>query len=177
MTRLAQVQCTLYVPTGELEDWFDTARAGSRHLYARGPSLDPRHDVVRLVNDWRATGEVTMVQGREAGTRQTLYFVDRCRPQPADGAPRRVVVDDAWRETPEGKIFLLLVRCANLGAPCPSNGQLAAAAGLRDADAGRYVLYKLRDMGRVEILPTAGPRGGRVVRIVETGRVTAEARV
>lgn len=176
MTRFAQVQCTLYSTVAELEEWFDKAPAGARQLYARGPSLDPRHEVVRLVNEWRATGEVTPVQGREAVTRQLLYYVDRCRPQPADGAPRRVTVDDEWRETAEGRIFLHLVRLANRPWPCPTNAELAKIGGLRDADAARYVLYqKLQASGRIEII--GNPLGGRQVRIVETGRMTAEARV
>jgi hypothetical protein len=174
-TRLAQVQCTLYVPRAELEAWFDRAKAGETRVYARGPSLNPRHEVPMLVRDWYATGEATLCQSRDQATREVLYHVRRIRPQPADGAARRVKVDDAWRETAEGRIFLTLVRAANMGIPCPSNADLARAGGLRDADAGRYVLYKLRDAGRVEILPNAGARGGRVVKIVETGRVTAEA--
>ncbi len=177
MTRLAQVQCALYVPRPELEAWFAGARAGERHLYARGPSLNPKHEVPTLVRDWIAMGEVSPVQGRDQATRELLYFVVRCRRQAlGDEGARRIAVNDEWRETAEGKMFLALVRAANMGAPCPSNAQLAQAAGLRDADAARYVLYeKLAKVGRVEILPNAGTRGGRVVKILETGRVTAEA--
>ena len=176
MTRLAQVQCALYVPRAELEGWFDRARGGDRHVYARGPALNPRHEVSLLVRDWIATGEATPVQARDPASRELMYFVVRCRPQPADGAARRVQVDEDWRETAEGRMFLALVRAANMGQRCPSNAELARASGLRDADAARYVLYeKLQKAGRVEILPNAGARGGRVIRIVETGRVTAEA--
>lgn len=173
--RLAQVQCVLYVPRTELEEWFARARAGERHVYARGPGLDGRHEVPMLVRDWIATGEATASQGRDPATRDCIYFVTRCRPQPADdGARRRVSVDDEWRETAEGKVYLALVRAANFGMECPTNGDLAKAAGLRDADAARYVLYeKLVKGGHVEILPTAGTRGQRVVRIMATGQLTA----
>lgn len=177
VTRLSQIDCALYVPRAELEQWFDRAAAGERRLYARGPALNPKHDVAALVRDWIACGEATVVQARDPATRELLYLVVRCRPQPAEPAERRVTVDDAWRETAEGRIFLTLVRAANLGVPCPSNAELARAAGLRDADAARYVLYdKLAKTGRVEILPTAGTRGGRVIKITETGRRTAEAK-
>lgn len=175
MTRLAQVDCMLYVPRAELEDWFDSARAGERRIYARGPSLNPQHDVPQLVREWISTGEATALQGRDPATRECIYFVTRCRPQPAeDGARRRVSVDDEWRETPEGKIYLALVRAANFGLECPTNGDLARVAGLRDADAARYVLYeKLVKTRRIEIMSTAGTRGQRVVRIMETGKLTA----
>lgn len=176
MTRLAQVTCALYVPRAELEAWFDRARAGERHVYARGPSLDAKHDVPTMIREWIATGEATCSQGRDPATRDLLYYVTRCRPQQADGARRRVRIDEEWRETTEGKIFLALVRAANMGAACPSNADLAEVAGLPDADAARYVLYeKLVKGGRVEVIGSGGARGGRVIRISETGKVTAES--
>ena len=175
MTRPGELQGVLYAPIEELEGWFDAARAGESAIYARGPALNPKHPVPMLVRDWIATGEALATQKRDPVTRELQYYVRRCRPKPMVDAPRRVAIDEAMRDTPEGKIFLALVRAANVGAPCPSNGELAQVAGLRDADAARYVLYeKLMKPGRIEILPTAGTRGGRVIRIVETGRVTAE---
>jgi hypothetical protein len=175
VTRLAQVQCSLYTPRDALAAWFDRARAGERQLYARGPALDPRHEVPLMVRDWHTTGEATLVQGRDPATRELMYYVVRCRPQPAEPSARRVAVDDEWRETPEGRIFLTLVRAANMGQPCPSNADLAKVAGLRDADQARYVLYeKLAKGGRVQIVPNKTGRGGRVVKILETGRVTAD---
>ena len=172
MTRLTQVQCALYVPRAELEAWFDRARAGERHVYARGPVLNGRHDTCVLVNEWRATGEAMLVQQRDPVTRELSYLVQRLRPLPDDVAPRRVKIDDDFRETAEGRIFLALVRAANFGDPCPTNGQLADLAGLPDADAARYVLYR-KLAGRVEVMQN--PLGGRRVKILETGRMTAEA--
>lgn len=172
---LARVQCALYVPRVDLEAWFDRARAGDRQMYARGPALNPRHEVPMLIRDWIASGEATPVQARDQATRELLYFVVRCRPAPAnDAGAARIEIGDDDRDTPEGKIYLTLVRAANLGMPCPTNARLAEVAGLRDADAARYVLYeKLRNGGLIEIMPKGV--NGRVVKIVKTGRVTADA--
>ncbi|WP_408585944.1 hypothetical protein [Novosphingobium sp.] len=169
------VQSALYVPKAQLEEWFARAKAGDKAIYARGAMLDPRHDVPRLVRDWQATGEVNPCQGRDESGSGFVYWVQRCRPVMRDGdAGGRVAVGDDFRETADGKIFLTLVRAANLGMPCPSNAQLAEVAGLRDADAARYRLKLLAEAGRIEVKLSGAGRNFRRVRIVESGRWTAD---
>jgi hypothetical protein len=84
------------------------------------------------------------------------------------------VIDEAFRETVDGRIFIALVRAANLGLPCPSNAELAVMAGLRDADAARYVLRKLQQAARIDVVLSGPGRSFRRVRIIETGRMTAD---
>lgn len=166
----------LYVPQTVLEEWFAHARAGQRTIYVRGVA-DGSHEVVKLVRDWSRTGEATCSQGRDRDTGELLYYVTRCRPAQNDAARAsgaRSAIDEAERETPDGKIYLALRRAANLGLPCPSNAQLAELAGLRDADAARYVLRKLQQAAKIDVKLSGRGRSFRRVRIVETGRMTAD---
>lgn len=164
----------LYAPKAQIEEWFARAKSGDQMIYARGPMLDPRHEVPRLVRDWIATGEVNPKQRRDDGGAGSIYWVERCRPDVRSDGVKRIAVDDDYRETADGKIFLTLVRAANLGMPCPSNAALAEIAGLRDADAARYRLRLLAEQGRIEIKLSGPGRSFRRVRIVETGRWTAD---
>lgn len=169
------MQSALYVPKAQLEEWFARAKAGAQVIYARGPMLDPRHDVPRLVRDWIATGEVNPKQRRDESGQGFVYWVERCRPVMREGeSGGRVAVGDDFRETADGKIFLTLVRAANLGMPCPSNAQLAEVAGLREPDQARYLVKKLAEAGRIEVKLSGAGRSFRRVRIVESGRWTAD---
>ena len=170
---------TSYVDAAQLEEWFARAPAGAKAIYAVGPVIDPKHPVMALVREWRRMGEVLdLPQVRVEGG--FSHSFQRCHPAPrvlADeqGARRaRVVVDDDWRETKEGRVFLMLVRAANLGLPCPSNTQLAEANGLRDADAARYCVDVLERDGRIERKLSGAGRSHRRIRIVETGKWTAD---
>lgn len=167
------MKSALYVQRPVLEEWFAHARAGQRAMYARG-TADSKHDVVQLVRDWIRTGEATAAQGRDPATRELIYYVVRCRPSEREPGVQRAVIDEAFRETVDGRIFIALVRAANLGLPCPSNAELAVMAGLRDADAARYVLRKLQQAARIDVVLSGPGRSFRRVRIIETGRMTAD---
>ncbi|MCW1985355.1 UNVERIFIED_ORG: hypothetical protein M2348_001087 [Sphingomonas sp. R1F5B] len=162
----------LYVPLDVLTEWHAHARAGQRTIYVRGVPA-PDHAVMQLVREWIACGEATSSQGRDPANKEPIYYVTRCRPQALEGAAQRASIPDAWRETPDGRMFVELVRAANLGLPCPSNAALADLLGLRDADAARYVLRRLVNAARIEVDLSGPGRAHRRVRIIETGRWTA----
>jgi hypothetical protein len=168
---------TSYVDQAQLEEWFAGASAGARAIYATGPAIDHRHPVKLLVDEWIRTGEALPFQVKLAPG-QFQYCFQRARPNlraAADERGRsRVSADAEWRETEAGKIYMTLVRAANLGLPCPSNAALAEAAGLRDADAARYRVKTLAEEGRIEVVLSGAGRSFRRVRIVETGRWTAD---
>ncbi|ABD25084.1 hypothetical protein Saro_0637 [Novosphingobium aromaticivorans DSM 12444] len=175
--KVAPAHSTLYVPKDQLEAWFLKASEGAKRVYARGPGLDQKEAVCILVRDWASTGEVDLVQMRDQETRELLYYVRRKRPvvREAGADRRRVQVDDQFRETPEGRIFLMLVRAANLGRPCPSNAELAEFAGLETAEQARYLLReKLVKPGLVELHHVGAGNAQRRAKIVETGRWTAD---
>lgn len=172
---------TLYHAKGPLEAWFNKATPGAKKVYATGPALDHREAVVAMVSDWAAVGEAELFKVRDPETRQLLHCVRRARPLHLFGTagqdaprPQRVSASEAFRETPEGRVYMMLVRSANLGRACPSNAELAEFAGLKNADQARYVLHeKLAKPGLIEIRHEGAGNAQRRVKIMETGRWTA----
>lgn len=170
---------TSYVDQAQLEEWFAGAAAGQQAIYGTGPTGVPGHPVQVLVNEWARTGEIVKLPNVRLGPNMWRYALVRARPgsrAAADerGRKARVSADADWRETDAGRIYMTLVRAANLGLPCPTNAGLAEAAGLKDADAARYQVKLLRDSGQIEVLLSGAGRCFRRVRIVETGRWTAD---
>jgi hypothetical protein len=172
---------TLYHSKDQLERWFAKAAPGAKKVYATGPGIDHREAVVAMVRDWQESGEAELFQMRDESTRQLMYCVRRLKPtliealgEHGNGRRARIAVDEAFRETPEGRVYMMLVRSANLGRGCPTNAALAEFAGLKNADQARYVLHeKLVKPGLIEIRHEGAGNAQRRVKIVETGRWTA----
>lgn len=172
---------TLYMRREQMEAWFAGAAAGTKCVYASGPGLDHREPVVAMAAEWAASGEAELFKVRDPGNGQLLHCVRRKRPVALDldeaergGRRRRVSVSEAFRETPEGRIYMMLVRSANLKRPCPSNAELAQFAGLKNADQARYLLHeKLVKPGLIEVRHDGAGNAQRRVKIAETGRWTA----
>lgn len=169
---------TSYVDIGQLEEWFAGAAAGAKCIYATGPALDARHPVKQLVDEWMRTGEALPLPQVRLGPGLFRYAFQRARPSrraaPDEKSRTRVSADADWRETEGGRIYMTLVRAANLGLPCPTNAALAEVARLRDADAARYLFRRLIEEGRIESVLSGAGRSFRRVRIIETGRWTAD---
>lgn len=169
---------TSYVDIAQLEEWFAGAAAAAKCIYATGPALDPRNPVKQLIDEWLRTGEALPLPQMRLGPGLFRYSFQRARPSrraaPDEKQRTRVTVDADWRETEKGRVFMFLVRAANRGLPCPTNASLAEVAGLRDADAARYQMRLLRDEGRIEVVLSGAGRSFRRVRIMETGRWTAD---
>lgn len=174
----AESGITLYIAREKLEAWFAKAAPGAKYVYATGPGLDHREAAPTLAREWAATGEAELFKVRDPASQQLLHCVRRLRPVQHDGSEparrARVSADEAFRETPEGRLYLMLVRSANLGRACPSNAALAEFAGLKNADQARYVLHeKLVKPGLIEVRHEGAGNAQRRVKIVETGRWTA----
>jgi len=165
---------THYAPKAQLEAWLSHAQPGHSAIYAIGAALDQAEPVVALVNDWIKTGEVAPVQRRVNG--QLRYEVQRREkaPEGEEPAVQRRYLDEAFAETPEGKLLQHLRRLAGLGQPCPSNAKLAEACGLRDAEAARYRFNNLIKAGHITVT-VDGER--RTVTIRATGKRTAGGQV
>lgn len=169
---------TLYLAKDKLEAWFAKAGPGAKCVYATGPGLDHREGAAALAREWAETGEAELFKMRDPATGHLMHCARRLRPVQHDGSEparrARVSADEAFRETPEGRLYLMLVRSANLGRPCPSNAALAEFAGLKNADQARYVLHeKLVKPGLIEVRHEGAGNAQRRVKIVETGRWTA----
>jgi hypothetical protein len=168
-------QATAYADAAELEEWLRQARVGDEVHYAFGPVLNAQNPTAALVKEWLASKEVVTFQ-RRGSDGQLIYCARRRDPANDDGAPgARVRRDEEFEATAEGRVFLLLVRCANMGLPCPSNRQIADHCDLRDAEAARYRFNNLIEQKRISVRQVS-TFGGRVVTICATGRSTSEAR-
>jgi hypothetical protein len=146
------------------------AEVGEEALYARGPALDHREPAVVLAADWAKTKEVMLLKVRCPTTRELLHYVKRIHVVAKTGVVRRVQRDEEWEQTEEGRVFMLMVRLANMGMPCPSCQDIAERCSLRDRDAARYLLSKLQAAKRIR---QSLDGKHRIVEIVETGRRTA----
>ncbi len=173
---------TTWADQAQLEEWFAGAAAGAQAIYASGPNLDPKHPVKALVDDWVKTGEAVYLPQVRLGPGMFRFAIRRARPvlRQAQDERRRgskrgsVTADEAWRETADGKVYLALVRAANMGMPCPTNAQLAEIAGLPDADAARYRVKLLNQAHLIKVELSGAGRSFRRVLITETGRWTAD---
>lgn len=165
---------TLYADAAQLEEWLRNAAPGDEVHYAFGPVLNWQNPTAALVKEWLAGNEVIAFQRRGGDGR--LIYCARRRDPAADGqaSPRQALPrDEAFEATAEGQVYLLLVRCANMGLPCPSNRTIADQCDLRDAEAARYRFNNLVEQRRIAVRQ-GSTFGGRVVTICATGRRTAE---
>ena len=162
---------TFYAPAAQVEANLQAAKVGQRFVYATGPTLDPRHETVRVVKRWQEQGLALLNFARRDGKGQ--YLVTRCAAAQPERARRKPApIDPEMLETVAGRLLRILRICADSGLPCPSDADLGAQLGL-DRKAAGYQLSLLAAAGHVEVTNPA-PRK-RVVRIVATGRATVLA--
>lgn len=175
----------MYTPAGQLAAWFAAAPHGAVTRYASAAGqLDQREPTCKLVRQWLAEGEVEphlAYLEEVGGEREKCRVIRRVRRakvgQGGEPAARRVLASDEWRETPQGRVFLEVVRAANFGRACPSNAELAKAAGLSKPDDARYQLRLLSQNrpgapARIRIEHGGPGNTERRVLVLETGRWT-----
>ncbi len=163
----------------EFRAWLDRAPPNARYKYAEGPSLDGQRDVVVLARALADAGEVTLVRARRSDG-QFNYFADRlpikdARPCGAAGVAAPMFQSAPPDDSDAGRVLALLAACADDGAPCPTNTEIARALRLRDAYAARYIIGQLSGAMHISI-ENRGQRITRVVTIIATGKATSAAR-
>ena len=167
-SRPAILDMTFYLPAPKMAAWFVLAQPGEMIEYARGAALDTKHGSVRQVAEWVRAG-TAVAHKQRAGDGMLVHLVRKAAPPEQPGNGKRIRRDAEFEETPEGRLFMLLVRCANLGLPCPSLAEMSDRISLRDRRVARYLLSKLVECGRI----TQRLDGKqRIVTICETGRRT-----
>lgn len=159
-----------YRMKADFELWLTSAKPGDVFEYAVGPSLDARHETAALAAELARTGEVVTHIRRDGAGKPLIHIAKRIRRMEIQALPRRIRRDEEWEASDAGRVFLALVRHANMGLRCPTNGKLAEVTGLRDAEAARYVFNGLVKDGRIAVRSEGQ---SRVVTVVETGRSTA----
>ena len=167
----APAPVTHYASVRAMAEWFAAAAPVRPMKYASGPSLDQREGAARLAGEWGRAGKVHPYQTR-ATPGVTDYWVRRLARagEPvAAAAPQPQSLD---AESPEGRVYALLRRCANLAQPCPSHEELAEKLDLKDRWQAKNKTQLLIDRGliRVDWPARTGPI---IVTIVATGKQTA----
>lgn len=159
------------VPAGAIEAWIVSAEPGDEIVYATGPSLPHGMASVYMVRELAEAGHVRLHMRRNRDTRALEYVaVRRIAESP-------VVPASPCEVDPRGiarRMMQLLTKAALTCRPCPTNAELAAALGLKNAEAARYEFNRLVRQGKITVADF-GPRRRRVVTIVATGQQTRRA--
>lgn len=162
--------CACAAPAA-LQAWFETARAEEGIVYASGHALDRQHRTAVKVAGWRDIGAVRTHQKRRADGGWDWIAVKRgagSAPERADG-PIRPGQPAPDPDSEQGRVLAMLKQAAKFGLPCPSNGEIARALGLKDRQAARYHVGALA-RARIIIIENRGPRCARIVTIAATGQ-------
>lgn len=154
----------------QLAAWIETAQPEDCAIYATGPALPHRHPTVQMVQTLTDRGVLrTHLKARADGRGFDFLAFKRAAETPRACAQGR-------GEAKLARVLAALTKRAEGGGVMPSNGELARACGLKNADAARYQLNKLeaQDVIRIEDF---GPNERRVVTIVATGAATVRGRL
>jgi hypothetical protein len=170
--RAAVPVCEAWVmPLAEVAGWFAAADVGHVLVYARGPFL-VQGATSAFVRDKALAGLAHPTQEPIRECVGNLYKVKKlgeAKPPAAPDPDCLFGAPDAAIET----IFDLLERAAEQGRPCPSDAELARAAGLATRAQAQWRVTQLRKAGRIASAPVAQPSDiGRVVTIVASGKHT-----
>jgi hypothetical protein len=155
----------------QIVDWVRRAGSGERCIYARVARLDRGIEGAVLARKLAGEGVIALCpQSRHAAGSPLFDYIARRTGLPVRGdAPPP---PDEETLTPEARRVLdHIARQADQGAPASTNRGIARACGLRDDQAARYQLRRLRDLGAIIVKPVP-VEPGRQITIVETGART-----
>lgn len=154
------------ISAADFETWLARRGGSPDIIYAQGYSLPRGHIAVLLADQAQAAGlvdlvtRVAMSASTAAATDRWFHFIAQRRSRAGAGGAADGATSDA-----ADRVFAHIKRLALVGAPGPTNDEIARATGLKDADAARYQLGKLVSAGRVEIEDN-GPRQRRIFSIL-----------
>lgn len=174
---------THFADLGDMQRWLALAAPRAEMIYACGPSLGRGDNpAAALARIWSERGIVELFRQRADRPQCWNYHARRLpeavkaeqlNPAAEQGALRPKLPDDpAWAESPEGRVFRLIARCAASDRPCPSNQTIAELLGLDGHETARYRFNRLIHAGHLRLIE--GNRfGARVVEVAATGKRTA----
>lgn len=154
------------ISIADFREWLAVARPGGEIVYATGPVLDQKRDVVLLAGQYIEAGLIRTHRRKVEGRWE--YFAVR-RDASAPPPKARVEAIDGVK----GQMLSILRRAANLGQVCPTNTELARQLALKNGEAARYEFNQLVAGGHIRVA-NFGPRMRRVVTIVASGKTTAK---
>ncbi len=150
----------------EITAWVERAAPGDRFTYAQGDALPVGHGAAIVARRLHEEGLVGLSLQRQHG--RLSYILRRVRQRMdarPEAAPLRLSGHDA-------RMYRVLSDCAERGDPCPDNGALMRLTGLRSPSQASYQIHRLIQHGKIARSFT--DEGVRVIRILSTGKATAE---
>lgn len=158
------------LPLAEVAGWFAAAAPGDTLRYACGPFL-VQGQTSAFVRDKGLDGLAHPTQTRRD---DCVGFDFKVRKLADAVAPAKPPAEpDAALEA----IFAIVERAAERERPCPSDTELARAAGLATRAQAAWRMTQLREAGRIASEKVTGRAGAeRIVTIVATGKRTARGR-
>lgn len=152
-----------YADPDEMAGWAETAPAGATFVYAKAAALPKGSEVSAAAKALSAQGLVELNLRREGGR---LNYLLRRVQQRVDARPMTARAMNGK----DARLYRLLADCAAAGWDCPTNPDLARAAGLKSAQQASYHIHRLITLGKVERQIFAD--GTRAIRIAATGEFT-----
>jgi hypothetical protein len=154
----------MLAPIEAIAAWMRAAKAGDEFTYceARGPL---RGEGWFRMGELARDGLVRTHERKRAGGGKCFYAVRTRKGLPAKLEPMAATLADPATDI----IFRALKRAANLSQPCPTDTDLARAAGLNTRDQAQWRVRKLADVGLIgSTLAYDGGVPARVVTIATT---------
>lgn len=163
---------TMFVATAaEIDAWLRRAGAGDCCVYARVARLDRGLDGATLARRAAAQALVTLRQTRHAPASPLFDYIARRTALPIRAEAAAVPPSDDALTADARRVLDHLARQADQEAPASTNRGIARACGLKDEDAARYQLRRLRALGKIIVKPVPADPGRQII-IVETGART-----
>lgn len=155
-----------------LRDWVERAEAGAALLYAQG-MVPPRTSATWVLAGELAAAKLVTLKSRRLPDGKTEWLAEK---RAAAASPRGAVVvtipDPMMRRVADE-----VLRCANAGEPCPTDGELVQRCGLPGTDAANYRLRKAVKAGLVQLQRPMRPGERRIATDPATGKSTKRALV
>lgn len=162
---------TMTVEPGAFVRWMGKAKPGQKLVYARGKVAPHQNETFRVARDAAEEGRLRLHCVRNGDVFDWLAV--RLADLPPLGRDAPPVRDSMDPDSPLGRLLVALRRAIRMGAPCPTNGELARISGLRNAQAVRYQL-SLALAANLISFEDKGPRRRRIARMPGVRGRTAE---
>jgi hypothetical protein len=158
-------------PPEAIAAWLKQAAAGDEFVYCEARSPLRGEGWVRI-SELARDGLVRTHDRKRAGGGKVYYAVRTRKGLPQKADPMAAALGDPATEI----IFRALKRAANLDLPCPSDGELAKAAGLDMRQKASWRIRRLADAGLIGSTQVYdGGVPARVVTILATRHAGAAA--
>lgn len=155
-----------------LRDWVERAAAGETQLYAQG-TVPPRTSATWVLAGELAAAKLVTLKSRKLADGKIEWLAEKLAPQTgAAGIVLTTIPDPMMRRVADE-----VLRCANAGEPCPTDGELVLRCDLPGADAANYRLRKAVKAGLVQLQRPMQPGERRIATDPKTGKSTRRALV